>query len=59
MVKWMAKLRQSDKAKSIPHLHNGGLPPNKVEAIYNLIFYNLASFALPIHKSPTQFEIEM
>ena len=27
-----------------PHQHNGGLPPNKAEAKYNLVSYTLASF---------------
>ena len=27
-----------------PHQHNGGLPPNKAEAKYNLISYTVASF---------------
>ena len=27
-----------------PHQHNGGLPPNKAEAKYNLVSYTVASF---------------
>jgi len=27
-----------------PHQYNDGLPPNKAEAKYNLVFYTVASF---------------
>jgi putative transposase len=35
-----------------PHPHNGGLPPNKAEAKYNLVYYTLPSFTWPLRTQP-------